>query len=395
MTNGRTARSNDPGAKLAVRCMPSAEAYSQARGGTTICRLMSSWNSSRDFNPILDCAVAAMTTHDISNEDLEILAVAALRLLGSGAGAVELAERFSGVHIPREPADAAALLAHLAKLGLVIVAATRHGESRYVLTTLGQQYADTLPGGSRALSAGLEELEYLRTDFMSTIAHELRTPLTALQTSISLLRDPSVAPGPAMRARLLENVARSAGLMERLVTDLLDLTRFRAGQIQLQPQRFDARSLTRDAGSAITPLMEDHGQVLEVTVPAAPVWVYADRRRLEQVLLNLLSNSQKFSPDGAPISLSLQADEEGGVAWTVTDHGPGIEPEDQRRLFERFFIGKGDTVGRKAGAGLGLPIALTIAQEHGGTITVDSVVGRGSRFTLFLPRYPEVEVDSE
>jgi signal transduction histidine kinase len=336
----------------------------------------------------------AMLTEAVADDDFEILAVAALRLLGSGGGAADLAERFSRLRIPRDSADAANLLAYLARQGLVRVSATLQGEPRYVPTSLGRQYADTLPGGSHQLSEALKELEQLRTDFMSTIAHELRTPLTAVRTCVGLLLDYPVAPDPAIRTRLLENAARSADQMQRLVTDLLDLTRFRSGHIRLQPRRFDACALARDAGSAIAPLTETRDQALAFSMPDDPVWIYADRRRLEQVLLNLLSNAQKFSPDGALIRLTLQADDE-RVAWSVTDVGPGISSEDQSHLFERFFTREPDATGRKAGAGLGLPIALAIAQAHGGTIAVDSVVGSGSTFTLSIPRYTDVEADDE
>jgi signal transduction histidine kinase len=334
-----------------------------------------------------------MTTHNIPDEDLEILMVATLCLLGTGAGTAQLTERFGRMRLPRETDDITPLLARLAALGLVVVSGTAYGEPRYMLTTLGRQYVDTLPGGSHTMAAGLEDLEHLRTDFMSTIAHELRTPLTAVRTSIELLRDPSITPDPSIQTRLLDNIARSAELMQGLVNDLLDLTRFRAGQIRLDPQRFEARALTSDAGAAITALMESRGQILQITTPADPVWVYADRRRLEQVLLNLLSNAQKFSLDGGQICLSLEAGEE-EIAWVVTDHGPGIDPKDQQHLFERFFTGKG-TTRKKAGAGLGLPIALTIVQEHGGTITVDSALNRGSVFTVSIPRYAAFEADEE
>jgi signal transduction histidine kinase len=335
---------------------------------------------------------AAMPSLNGSDADLEILAVAALRLLGSGGGATALAERFSRLSIPRTPADAAALLDYLARLGLVRVANTLQDEPTYVLTLLGERYADTMAGGSHPLAAELEELERLRTDFMSTIAHELRTPLTAVRTCVGLLLEYSVAPDPAIRTRLLENAARNADHVQRLVTELLDLARFRAGHVRLQSRRFDASSLAHDAGSAIATLIEAQGQELEVSVPEEPIWVYADRRRLEQALLNLLSNAQKFSPERARIRLAVQADEE-RVAWSVTDVGPGIGLEDQEHLFERFFTREPDAVDHKAGAGLGLPIALAIAQAHGGTVLVDSVAGRGSTFTLAIPRFTEVEAD--
>lgn len=335
--------------------------------------------------------MAMMPVDAVSDDDLEILAGAALRLLGDGAGAAELVERFSRLRIPRDPADAARLLDYLSRLGLVRVANTLNGEPTYVPTLLGQQYAGMFPGG-HPLSVELEELERLRTDFISTIAHELRTPLTAIRTSVGLLLEYSVAPDPAIRTRLLENAARSTDHMQRLVADLLDLARFRTGHIRLQPRRFDACDLAREAGAVIAPLIEDRSQSLEISVPDEPVWVYADRRRLEQVLLNLLSNAQKFSPDGARIRLSLQAGED-RAEWSVRDEGPGIDQEDQAHLFERFFTREPDALGRRAGAGLGLPIALAIAQAHGGTITVASTVGQGSTFTLSTPRYTEVEAD--
>lgn len=335
-----------------------------------------------------------MSMHPVPDDDLEILAVAGLRLLGNGGGAAELAERFTHVQIPNEPVQAAALIAYLSRLGLVRVAATPHGKPQYVLTLLGQQYADTLAGGSHPMSAGLEELERLRTEFMATIAHELRTPLTAVRTCVSLLLESSGTLDPDIQVQLLENVARSADRMQRLVADLLDLVLFRAGQIRLQPRQFDACALAYDAGSTMVPIMEARDQILEITTPAEPVWMYADRRRLEQALLNLLSNAERFSRDGARIWLTLQADEE-RVVWSIIDTGPGIGPEDQTHLFERFYTHESDADVRRTGAGLGLPIALAIAQAHGGTITVDSAIGHGSTFALSIPRYADVEVDEE
>jgi signal transduction histidine kinase len=337
---------------------------------------------------------AAMPPPTTADSDLDILAVAALRLLGSGGGAAELAERFNRLRVPRTADDAAAMLDHLARLGLVRVANTLHGDPAYVLTLLGERYADTVAGSSHPVAAELEELEHLRTDFMSTIAHELRTPLTVVRTCVGLLLEYSVAPEPAIRTRLLENAARNADQMQRLVTDLLDLARMRTGHNRLQLRRFDASALARDTAAAIAPLAEAQRQTLEISVPDDPIWVYADRRRLEQAVLNLLSNAQKFSADGACMWLSLRADEE-WVAWSVRDVGPGIDSEDQAHLFERFFTRTPDAVGRKAGTGLGLPIALAIAQSHGGTILVDSAVGHGSTFTLSVPRYADVEADEE
>ncbi len=115
-----------------------------------------------------------------------------------------------------------------------------------------------------------------------------------------------------------------------------------------------------------------------------PVWVYGDRRRLEQALVNLVSNAQKYSPDGTAITITTAAHND-QVYWAVGDQGPGISAEDQRHLFERFFVGDSGRSGHRSGVGLGLPTVLAIAQAHGGRIDVESEPGRGSRFLLFVP----------
>jgi signal transduction histidine kinase len=172
--------------------------------------------------------------------------------------------------------------------------------------------------------------------------------------------------------------------MQRLVTDVLDLARFRSGSLTLQARRFDGVGLAREAGSALASLLQARAQHLDLRVPDGPLWVYGDRRRLEQALLNLLSNAIKFSAPGATIGLSVVA-EGVDVIWSVEDRGPGVAPEDRARLFERFFSSASDSGG--SGTGLGLPIALAIAEAHGGTIDVDTEPGRGSRFALRVPTH--------
>ena len=110
-----------------------------------------------------------------------------------------------------------------------------------------------------------------------------------------------------------------------------------------------------------------------------------DRRRLEQALLNLVANAQKFSPVGAEIDLRLARGADDTVRWTVIDRGPGIDPDERVRLFERFFVGTSDGNVAGGGAGIGLPTALAIAQGHGGSIEVESEIGRGSTFHLVIP----------
>jgi signal transduction histidine kinase len=223
---------------------------------------------------------------------------AALLLIGEGATPSDLAARFKRLESAAEYAGTAAILARLAQRGLVYRATTGGENARYVLTSLGQQYADASFESSPELTTRLEELERLRSDLLATIAHKLRTPLTAVRTCVGLLLDPAVELDAGTREHLLRSIEQSTDRMQQLVSDVLDLTRLRAGKVQLQLRRFDARTLARDATASLEPLLQHRGQHLKLEQPNAAIWVYGDRRRLERALLNLLSNAHKFSPEG-------------------------------------------------------------------------------------------------
>jgi signal transduction histidine kinase len=326
----------------------------------------------------------------INGEDA--LALAALHVMGEGATAASMAERFGELGAVIERPRMVALLGRLVTLGLVYTHGARQGDAYYIPTAIGQNYTSVSIGGRVDITARLEELEQLRMDLLATVAHELRTPLTAVRTCVGLLLDPGTSPDAAAREQLLQAIERSADRMQRVLADLLDLARLRAGNLRLQLQRFDARRLARETAAAIAPLLQARGQALDVVLPKTPVWVYGDRRRLEQVVLNLLSNAHKFSADGGRIR--LQVDVAGAeITWSVTDQGPGIAVEDQPRLFERFFTTAGRAGGSGAGAGLGLPIAMGIALAHGGTIAVETAVGQGSTFTLRVPAQGPAEAE--
>ena len=280
---------------------------------------------------------------------------------------------------------AAELLARAAELGLARVADYRDGSEHYVATSLGQRAGIALLAADPELSVGLAELERLRSELLATIGHELRTPLTAIRTSIGLLLDPGLEPSDAQRQQLLATIGRSADRMQRLLSELLDLARLRSGRVEMELAPFDARDVARDVAAEVTPMAAARDQRLLLEVPDEPITVTADRRRLEQAVLNLVSNAQKFSPPGAAVVLRLARDADGRVRWSVIDEGPGIGPDERERLFERFFVGTSDRRGAAGGSGIGLPTALAIAQAHGGTIEVESAIGRGSAFHLVVP----------
>lgn len=322
-----------------------------------------------------------MATPSVSDD---LLVVPMVALLDQPMSAAALAAAASGDGLELSTARAAELLGRAAALGLARVAGHEDGAARYVATSLGQRSATSLLAADPDLRIGLEEVERLRTDLLATIGHELRTPLTAIRTSAGLLLDPGLEPSASERQQLLGTIGRSADRMQRLLTELLDFARLRSGRMEMERTPFDARDIAREVAAAVKPMAAARDQQVRLELPARPVPAIGDRRRLEQALLNLAANAQKFSPSGSVVVLRVIP---GDVTtrWTVVDHGPGISDEERARLFERFFVGTSDRHAAGGGSGIGLPTALAIAQAHGGTIEVESKVGQGSTFHLVIP----------
>jgi two-component system sensor histidine kinase ResE len=227
------------------------------------------------------------------------------------------------------------------------------------------------------------QVERLRTDLLSTISHELRTPLTLIRTSIGLLLDSD--PDEEMRQRLLRNIKGSTDRMQALVTDLLDLARLRSDRLELQIRRVDLGELVSGVVSLMRPLLDAKEQRVELVIPMPAPAVPGDSRRLERVLLNLLSNANTFAPMGSEITIRMRQDTR-EVSIAVQDVGPGITAAGIPHLFEQFFTERTSSSRHNIGAGLGLPIAKGIVEAHGGRIWVESKVGVGTTVSFALPK---------
>jgi signal transduction histidine kinase len=321
------------------------------------------------------------------------LAVAALASLRDVTAPGEVVGYFAAQGATVSEDGARALLDELCALGLAR-AVQRGGRRRYRATPLGERLLRESFVGRREHADLLADIEAMRTELLSTIAHEMRTPLTAVRTSIGLLLDPAVQPDAEQHRSLLESIDRNATRMQRVVGDILDLARFRAGRVQLQLQRFDAAKVARTAVHSVAPLADVRAQRISIDAPSEPVWVYGDYRRLEQALVNLLANAEKYSGEGTPIVVTVTSGR-GEVRWVVQDAGHGIDPVDRARLFERFFVAGRDRSEATAGIGLGLPISLLIAQAHDGRIEVESAPGQGSTFAIVVPIAGPSEVPDE
>jgi signal transduction histidine kinase len=258
---------------------------------------------------------------------------------------------------------------------------------------LGRQFNRMADRLAQSFGALARERDTLR-QFVADASHELRTPITALRTFHELLRSEQ-GRRAGMRREFLRESWKQVLRLERMVRNLLDLSRLEAGLAALKRRIVDPCGVVASAVAS----MQRELQRAEVTVrtecEGAPAGLFCDPERLEMALRNLLDNGRKFSPSGS--SLGVQVREEAGrCLFTVTDEGPGIPEEELPLIFNRFYRGRaahGPRAEEEPGSGLGLAIAKSVAEAHGGTLSVASrgrsrsrgPEGRGSRFTLSLP----------
>ena len=242
----------------------------------------------------------------------------------------------------------------------------------------------------KAANARLTEFDHLKDDFIASVTHELRTPLTSIRAFSEILRDhPELA--PARRRDYLDIVIKESERLTRLINDVLDLAKIESGRAEWQAAPLDLKQLIEDSVSATSGLLREQGIALELDLPAglAPVW--ADRDRLMQVMLNLLSNGAKFCDRAAGrIAVKLLA-QPLQLQVTVADNGFGVRPQDQELIFQKFRQGGDANVGKPQGTGLGLPISREIISHFGGRLWVESRPGQGARFVFTLPLASQAE----
>ena len=230
------------------------------------------------------------------------------------------------------------------------------------------------------LSDSLERNEELRRNMVADIAHELRTPISTLSAQIEALEDGVIQPDRAAIDSLTEDVL----LLSRLVEDLQQLTLADGGQLELDLAEVDAEELIRGAAARFEPELAGKGMRLETDVPAGLPAVHADQARVAQVLNNLVSNSITHAPEGGSLRMAAAASGD-EVIFSVADTGPGIAGEDLPYIFERFYRADHSRARDTGGAGLGLSIARSLVEAHGGRIWAESAAGRGRRFALLYP----------
>ncbi|GAA1163995.1 sensor histidine kinase [Nocardioides aquiterrae] len=233
----------------------------------------------------------------------------------------------------------------------------------------------------------LRELERVKSDFVSTVSHELRTPITSIIGYLEVLVDGSVGRLEDAQRRIVDRVDRNSRRLLRLVEDLLKLSQIESSTLSVDTVPTDLRDVVSAAQDAVGWLLDTRSLDVSIDVPEEPVELDGDADELERIVVNLVTNAIKFTPDGGRIAVRLSGDDLEAVL-VVSDTGLGVPEAEVGQLFTRFYRSSIASEEAVQGTGLGLTIVQATVAAHGGTIDVESTAGLGTTFTVRLPRRP-------
>ncbi|MFH1831017.1 MAG: GAF domain-containing sensor histidine kinase [Pseudomonadota bacterium] len=261
----------------------------------------------------------------------------------------------------------------------------------------------------RKLNEELKEANQVKSEFLATMSHELRTPLTAIIGFTELIAEGVMGEIASEQKDALKEVLHNAADLLEMINSLLDLTKIESGSMGLELRMFDITETIKRMHITLTPLIQKKKQIMTVDLPDELPVLRGDERKIQQVILNLLANANKFTPEGGHITLAarhhqswdkvkkvaswwqrFEADpspvSRGCLEMVVEDDGIGIPPEHLERVFDMFHQADSSSTRNFGGTGLGLALARKFIEMHGGTIWVESELGKGARFTVILPQ---------
>jgi len=322
----------------------------------------------------------------VVNKDMRVVAsnTAAYRLFNPTPSRLE-EQRLT--ELTRNPAIYSAFLDALKGIERSGVKVETHGPERLVFDLRVMPLPGTNGGGAEgALGVffdvtRLERLESVRQEFLSNVSHELRTPLTAILAFVETLETGAMEDQESNK-RFLAIIRKNASRMHSLIDDILELTAIEGGNVQVRSAPIELHALVTDVISSLTNKAFAHGIVIRNFV-AADALVYADARRIEQMLTNLIENGIKFNREQGQVTVRYEAGARDRIV--VEDTGEGIPAQHLERLFERFYRVDRARSREMGGTGLGLAIVKHLALLHGGEVTVTSELGKGTAFTIHLP----------
>ncbi|MBN8655294.1 MAG: PAS domain S-box protein [Anaerolineae bacterium] len=261
-----------------------------------------------------------------------------------------------------------------------------HGEPHYLASihdiTTSKRAEETL----RLANNEMERALRLKDEFLANMSHELRTPLNAVLGITESLLEQVSGPLNEKQLKYLQTVSESAQHLLELINDILDLAKINAGRIDLEINKSDIVSVSHASLRMVRELAHKKGVATDLKIDTSIKLAWVDERRLKQMLVNLLSNAVKFTPKDGSIGLEVHGDEAAGILYfTVWDTGIGISQQDLRLLFQPFVQLDAGLARGNQGTGLGLVLVSQMARLHGGSVSVESEPGKGSRFTISLP----------
>ncbi|HUV67464.1 MAG TPA: HAMP domain-containing sensor histidine kinase, partial [Sedimentisphaerales bacterium] len=239
----------------------------------------------------------------------------------------------------------------------------------------------------------LAEYNQLKDEFVSTASHELRTPLSIIMGAIRLILDEIPGRIVEEQRKVLATAMKNVERLGRIVDSLLNISKIESGKLDLHKTVVNIFELIKDTVSNYESLSQEKGIHIDHEVPQTNVDICLDQDKTREVLMNLISNSFKFTPEGGWIKV-ICAKQEGRVLVTVRDSGVGIAKEDIPKLFDKFTQFSRKAGPGEKGTGLGLAIVKKLVEMHGGTIEVESKVGQGTTFTISLPLTAEAKAES-
>jgi signal transduction histidine kinase len=238
----------------------------------------------------------------------------------------------------------------------------------------------------RERATALEEADRVKTDFVANMSYELRTPLTSIGGFGEMLAAGYAGKLPSAAADYVDAILESVDRLSKLINDVLDLTQGDTQGVVLERERVDIAGMCRAAAEALRTRADEKGQKLELALEATAGSVIGDARRLRESVEHILRNAVAYTEEGGHIWLKASGDDELAMI-VIVDDGPGIAPEDQAQVFTRFHR-SGATRG-DAALGLGLPLTRQFVEAHGGTVELESALGKGTSITLTIPRAPQ------
>jgi two-component system, NarL family, sensor histidine kinase BarA len=290
----------------------------------------------------------------------------------------------------------AALAAHLHRVAdaFVVDGIKRAMSARMHMATVEEASRELTEKNRRLAQAveRLQEADRVKSNFLATVSHELRTPLTSVIGYSEMLLEGIAGALNDEQREYVRTVMEKGDQLLQLITGILDISRMEAGEMKIDKRPFDLDEVVSVALSTIAPHARRKKLVMSCTVPDALPLVLGDRDKIRQVLLNLLGNAVKFTPEGGKVEIAAAlgtllpaAESAPAVRVSVHDSGIGVPPEHQKRVFDPFFQVDNSSTREYGGTGLGLSIVKRLVEAHGGVVWIDSEPGKGSTFSFTIP----------